>query len=424
MDLDLLQDVFFAMLVSFVPFALLFLWRKHIPGIRGMVGFNTVPPFRAWTARPHPDAAVPVETGSRAGKPRDTDAAHATVVVRTAWGAYPGKGEGPGWRQARPLTPVVLADGVPASSGWGVTRLTLTPGTHLIAVTGGHSRCYKQVHLGRGDLRELDYRCVIGGNADEYREGHGSMNLGTYLTTRARGLRGGSGVQRILLGTVALALLLAFALSFLPSGGDLIAIPLIGLPVLAGIGIAVYAIRQGLRKPPTIVAEPPPHGAPHEFRVLDDDEPEQVAPAPGWAALGLHLHFWLDPHTPEALRVLARGKPGLLQRWRVLRVGEPELPAWRPWVPAPEVTIDGRPVEADWARMWAQLPPGEHDLQISVPVPQRRFGPQTRLDLDRAEWRRRVFLTEGGTLDLDLLAHVTAVPHPDRPELAEYRVRL
>jgi hypothetical protein len=418
-------------LLAVLPFLLLLLWRKHVPGLNGMVDFNTVPPFRGWAAKPHPDAAVPVRTGRRLSDEHDSVNAH--VIVRTAWGRYPGKGEGPGWRVARPLTPVVYVDGIPASSGWGTTRLTLAPGRHLIAVTGSHSRCYQELDLARGDRRELDYRCVIGPNAHQYHENELGLNLATYLTERSRGLdtfRGaGNGVKWTAYGAIALALLLTAVLLLLPEDGlvpvgDLLVVPLLVIPAMAGVGLAVFAVAQAFRKPPVIAADPPPHGSSHELRVLDDDEPAALTPAPGWAALGLHLRFWLEEHDAETLRALAGGKPSLLQRWRTVRVGEPEAPAVRPWVPAPEVRVDGRVVDASWTRLWMQLPPGEHEVSVRVRAPHSQIGPQTEVDLGRAQWRRRVFLTAGMSTDLDVLARVTAVPRPDRPELAAFRARV
>lgn len=415
-------------LAALLPFAALLLWRKHLPGLNGMVDFNTVPPFRHWTARPHPDAAVPVQTGRRVARTED-DPTRATVIVRTAWGAYPGKGEGPGWKQARPLTPVVYADGRPAASGWGTTRLTLAPGPHLIAVAGSHSGCYQHLDLKRGERRELDYRCVIGGNAHRYEEGYPGFNLGTYLTARSRSLRSGNRVKQILFGAVGLSMLLFLVIFTLPDDfpiahDKLLLIPALLIPGAAGVGLAVAATVQGFRSGRTIVADPPPPGAARQLRILDAGDPERFTPAPGWAALGLRLRFRLDPHDAATLSALAGGRLGLLQRWRTARVGEPELPACRPWIPAPEVQIDGRPVDTGWTRSWTQLPPGEYEVRVRVPAPETQVGPHTALDLGRAEWRHRVVLTAGRTRDIDLVADITATPSPDRPELAAYRVRL
>lgn len=427
MDLDPLTETILFGLVALLPFLLLMLWRKHIPGLRGMVERNTAPPFRPWTAKPHPDASVPVQTGSRTASGTD-DPSHATVILRTTWGNYPGRGEGPGWKQARPLTPVVYVDGLPASSGWGTTRLTLTPGPHLIAVAGSHSRCYQRLDLQRGERRELDYRCVLGGNAHEYAEGFPGLRHGTYLVTRSRGLRGGNRLARVLYGAIGLSLLLFLVIFLLPddfpiSTEALIYLPALIVPGAAGLGIAIAAIMQGFNANRPTVAAPPPLGSPHELRILDADDPEKLTPAPGWAALSLRLRFWLDPYEPEALTALAGGKPNLMQQWRIKRVGEPELPAVRPWVPSPEVTVNGRPVDAGWTRSWMQLPPGEYDVRVRIPAP-ARAGPETRLDLSRAEWRHRVILTAGQTREVDLLANIAAVPHRDRPELAAFSVRL
>ena len=104
---------------------------------------------------------------------------------------------------------------------------------------------------------------------------------------------------------------------------------------------------------------PPAGGDLEQPLVLDADAPERIAPAPGWAGLGLHLRFMIDEYSPELLAVLAGagGTRAPMQRWRTLRIGEPEAPACRPWIPAPEVFVDGQAVWASWTRMWLQLPP-------------------------------------------------------------------
>lgn len=51
----------------------------------------------------------------------------------------------------------------------------------------------------------------------------------------------------------------------------------------------------------------------------------------------------------------------------LIRYGEPIGPAERPWMEAPTVYVDGRRVEARWARIHLSLEPGEHRLRVEVP---------------------------------------------------------
>jgi hypothetical protein len=409
--------------------ALLVSWPV-LPGLRRFSGFKTFPPFRAWTARPHPDAAVPVQAGRRIDLSRgDTDAANATVVVRTAWGNQHSREWSPSFRISRPLVPVVSVDGVPASWGWGTTKLTLPPGEHLIAVTGSHSRCYRTVNLERGQRIDLDYTSIIGATAHRHYEAGNQ----THDLTRFRERRSGPGSTGryllIVLGGMAIMGAATAAAIANPSGfstviGDAAVVGAIAVGLIVGVAvIAVSLVKQARRRRVT-VADPPPDRDPQGPRILDADEPERIAPAPGWAGLGLHLRFMLEEYPPEALAALAGGRLSLMQRWRAVRIGEPEAPACRPWIPAPEVVVDGRAVRGSWTRMWLQLPPGEHELVVRVPLPHSQIGPGTEVDRSQAETRRRVLLTAGETSEVLLTAEVLAVPDARSPHLARYRPRL
>ncbi len=410
--------------------ALLVSWPV-LPGFRRFAGFKTFPPFRAWAASPHPDAAVAVQAGRRVDlSPSDTDAANATVVVRTAWGNQHSREWRPSLRVSRPLVPLVSVDGVPASWGWGTTKLTLSPGEHLIAVTGSHSRCYKTVHLERGQRIDLDYSSVIGATAHEHYE---AGNRVYDLTSFGERRRGPGGVGRVYLFGLA-GLALAAALSAMAVAGASGSSAALGNAavfgaIALGLGIGVAVIVASLVKQARLrrvaVADPPAAPDPEAPRVLDADAPQRIAPAPGWAGLSLHLRFMLETYPPDALAALAGSeKPGLMQRWRTVRIGEPEVPACRPWVPDPEVFLDGRPARAGWTRMWLQMPPGEHEVIVRVRPPHSQIGPETAVDPSSAEVRRSVLLTAGETSEVVLTADVLAIPDARTPRLAGFRARL
>ncbi|MEU5155724.1 hypothetical protein [Glycomyces sp. NPDC021274] len=409
--------------------ALLVFWPV-LPGTRRFAEFKTFPPFRAWAVRPHPEAAVAVEAGHRIDlSPRDSDAANATVVVRTAWGNQHSREWSPSLRVSRPLVPLVSVDGVPASWGWGTTKLTLPPGEHLIAVTSSHSRCYKTVNLERGQRIDLEYTSILGVTAHRHYEAGNQAHDLTRFRERRRGPGSTGRYFLIVIGGMAVmggatAAAIANPAGFAAAFGAVV----IGA-IAVGLGVAVAVVARSLaeqaRLRRTTVADPHAEWDPQKPRLLDADAPERIAPAPGRAGLGIHLRFMVDAYAPEVLAALAGGgKLSVMQRWRAIRIGEPELPACRPWVPAPEVFVDGEAVRASWTRMWLQLQPGEHELVVRVVPPRRLIGSQTVVDLNRAEFRRTIRLAAGETRQETLTAEITAVPRHDRAELAEFRARL
>ncbi|MDA1360276.1 hypothetical protein O1R50_11620 [Glycomyces luteolus] len=423
-------DDLIGLVFGLLAIALLVSWPV-LPGTRRFAGFKTFPPFRAWAARPHPDAAVAVRAGRRIDlSPGDTDAANATVVVRTAWGNQHSREWSPSLRVSRPLAPLVSVDGVPASWGWGTTKLTLPPGEHLIAVTSSHSRCYKTVHLERGQRIDLDYSSILGATAHRHFEaGNQAHDL-----TRFRERRGGIGSTGwyflLVLGGMAVMGAATAAAIANPSGfsaaiGNTAVIGAIAVGLGVGVAVIVGSLAKQARQRRVTVADPPAERDLQGPRILDADAPERIAPAPGWAGLGLHLRFMIDEYSPDAIAALAGGgNPSVMQRWRAIRIGEPESPVCRPWIPAPEVFIDGEQVRASWTRMWLQLQPGEHELVVRVVAPQQQIGSQTVVEASKAEYRRTIHLTPGETYQETLTAEITAVPQSDRPELSEFRARL
>ncbi|MEU5870292.1 hypothetical protein AB0A73_01875 [Glycomyces sp. NPDC047369] len=405
------------MALALAAAALLLAWPV-LPGLRRLAPFKVFPPFRAWAARPHPDAAVEVRAGRRLDE-RES-ATDAVVVVRTAWRNQDSREARPSLRASRPLVPVVSVDGVPASWGWGTTELALPPGTHLVAVAAGHSRCYRQVDLAAGERLELDYAGVLGDTADRFALAGELRDPVSFKERRRPGPVGR--YYLLLLGGAAAAAVLTWTV--LASPGVLTAAPAAAIAVGLGIGAAavIAALRKQVRLRRVAVAAPPaPGDAP---AVLDADEPQRTAPAPGWAGFGLHLRYSLDKYPPEAVAALAGGTPNLLQRWRTVRIGEPEAPACRPWVPAPEVLLDGEPLAAGWTRTWTQLAPGEHELVVRVPLHPSQIGPGTAVDLSGAEHRARFRAEAGETAMIVLHAEVAAVPAADGPHLASYSVAL
>ncbi|MFG3340905.1 hypothetical protein [Glycomyces sp. NPDC048151] len=404
-----------------------------LPGLRRFGGFKTFPPFRAWAARPHPDAAVRVRTGRRPRPERRTDVspfftrvnpsrrtgADATVVVRIAWSNQDSRDLHPSLRASRPLVPLLSVDGRPAAWGWGTVALDLPPGRHLIAVTSSHSRWYRVVHLNAGDEVGLDYASILGATAHFHRlPGAWIRELTSFGPRRAaRPVR----IPLIATGAAVVAALAAVVASQ-TSASALVATAFWGaVAVGLGSGIAVSAasLARQARSRRVTVASPPDRST---LEILDADGP-RLAPAPGWAGLGLHLRFDLDQYPDEALAALCGGiRPNLMQRWRTVRIGEPEAPACRPWIPVPEVTVDGVPLDASWTRMWTQLAPGEHELAVKVgPAPEQVDAGTL---VEPAEFRTRFRTVAGENTELTVTADITAIPARDRPRLTEFRARL
>jgi len=423
-------DDIIGLVCGLLALAVLVSWPV-LPGTRRLAPFKTFPPFRAWEARPHPDAVVDVEAGRRLDLPRGgTDTANATVIIRTAWTNQDTRDPSPSLRVSRPLVPLVSVDGVPASWGWGVTKLTLPPGEHLISVSTSHSRCYQMIDVECGERRDLDYASIIGATAHHYSEAGHMLRDRTSFRERRRGPGVVGWVYLMTIGgLVLMSLLMAAVLAGPDEAPDAIGGFAVFGAIAVGLGVGVAVIVRSLikqrRQSRARVAEAPMSGDPHAPRVRDADAPERLVPAPGWAGFGLHLRFEIEEYAPAALEELSGGgRLSLMQRWRAIRIGEPEVPACRPWIPVPEVYLDGRAIKASWTRMWMQIAPGEHDLFVRVNMPHSQIDSQTAIDVSRAEYRRRIVATEGQTIEMRLTTEVSAVPQREQPRLAAYRAIL
>ncbi|WP_040790944.1 hypothetical protein [Nocardia paucivorans] len=421
-------------LVGAVAFLLFLIFRTRIPIIRRLVTHKPFAPFRGWGARPHEASPFPVVAGTRPGRvPHEHDSTAAVLEVRTGHSSY----HPHAWRldisPARPLVPVVYVDGHPVSWGWGVTRVTVPAGMRLVAVGSSHSRCYRRVEARAGERITLRYSGVLGAGAHAYRESDAQMYEGVWFGPRRPGVTGGRTTMVVwtLIAVVAGSTGLGVAAGLL--GGSLAErIPIGGLLVYGSLAagicggsiLTVGAFLDALRPPRPEQASAPVRVGRPEVRVLDCDTPEALTPAPGWSALSLYLRYELAEHSREDLSVLAGrtdGRLSPLQWWRGMRIGESEPPDSRPWIPAPRVSIDGVPIDASWTRMWLQVPPGEHRVDIAVDPPWAMVGASTRLDLTNATGRYTVRIAPGETEELRCVAVVDALPTRGRPELVAFR---
>ncbi|WP_280397853.1 hypothetical protein [Nocardia carnea] len=361
-------------------------------------------------------------------------------MVHTGYSSYPPRAQRVDLRVSRPNVPVVYVDGYPASWGWGITRITITAGEHLVAVAGSHSRCYRRLHLVEDETVTLYYSSVLGSGAHRFREPDADVHEGVWLGTvppakfTAADRRVTAVVRAVLACVAALALLgitaelLDSPLEDLVSTGALFTYGAIGSGVCGGLILVAGAVADALRSPaPQPPVDPPDPSTPPDVRVIDYDESATPRPAPGWSALCLHLRYELTAHTPEELATAA-GREGRrlnpLQRWRVIRIGEAEVPGGRPWIPPPDVAIDGVAIPAGWTRMWIQLAPGTHHISIALDAPRPETGPTTKIDLTDARQQHTVVLRTGETHHLAGLATIHALPRPEHREMAKYHARL
>lgn len=331
--------------------------------------------LRPWRARPHAEAVLPVVAGRRVS--RALTPGKAVVIVRTSRRARDPRSRFPGFRPARPLTPVVRVDGRPVSWGWGETRVELDPGPHAISVHSSHTRHHLRVDVAPGTRRILYYADVLGATAHEAREA-GAMDYD----------RSGLGEGRSpALPLLAAAVVIVAAVSLVWTLGLIRAAMWLGL--LLGFGIAGVAVVRALRQ-------------------------RASSPSPG-AGLDLTLRAEIEPLPPFARTALVGGKETMWQRWRVARVGEPAPPPCRFWLPPPEVHVDGVAVSADWERLHLPLSPGVHTLSVSL-----RPSPVQAPDAEPIAVVRTVQVDPDVATPIVLTARVLAVPHSVEPRLADF----
>lgn len=326
------------------------------------------------------------------------------------------------------LVPVVLIDGESVATGWGRIRVPLAAGRHLVAVQSQHSRAWRAVDIDAGGATKIDYVGMLGESHRAYgdaevphglRDLHGytigprgRLNYFQYLPAHARERLGFSASLfiGIFLGVIALAL------SFL-------GVPLMAAMVTCWAAMAVGFAWWGIRVFWTFLrCNRLGPEAPLAVRgsaspvVLDGDGPVPEL-GPGAGGILIDARFLkadlasdeLALQLPKGQRLINGG-----QRKALDAVGEIVPIRHRYAVPPPEVLLDGVPLGAFWTRMWLEVPPGTHRLEVRtpaapLPVEGEAHAPHTaaaQINLDAGEAAR-----------IDLAITVTAVPDPLRPVL-------
>ncbi|MBO3735598.1 hypothetical protein [Glycomyces niveus] len=330
------------------------------------------------------------------------------------------------------LVPVVLVDGEPVATGWGRLRLPLTAGRHLVEVQSQHSRAWRAIDVKRDAATKIDYVGMLGESHRSYGDlevpqrlrdlsgytigPRGRLNYFQYLPAHARQRLGFAAtlIGGLVAGVVALAL---------TSVGVPLMAAMVAWWILVAVGFALWGVRvlwTFLR------CNRLGHEAPLALRdavVLDGDGP---LPALGAGAGGILVDarfLKADLSSGELALQLPEGQRHIHagQRKALDAVGEVEPIAHRFAMPPPEILLDGAPVGACWTRMWFEVPPGSHRLEVRTP--------DAPLPVEGGEHRPHhasavVNLAAGEAALIDLVVTVTAVPDPLRPVLHQWHCRI
>lgn len=323
------------------------------------------------------------------------------------------------------LVPVVLVDGEPVATGWGRIRIPLATGRHLIEVQTQHSRTWRAVAVEAGSTAKIDYVGMLGESHRAYGDdelpyglrgytGHtigprGRLNYFQYLPTHAR--------ERTSFLLFLLAAFVGASLTWILVYAGVsvdIAIPAGGVIWVSALGWwGIRVLWSSLRSNRLGPEAPLAVG---DTTVLDGDGPIP-GPSPGAGGILIDARFVkadlasdeLALQLPEGQQVITRRQGKTLDA-----VGEVVPIRHRYAVPPPELLLDGVPLEAFWTRMWLEVPPGTHRLEVRspaspLPVEGERHEPHSAA--------ATVNLGEGEVARVDLVVTVTAVPDPDRPVL-------
>jgi hypothetical protein len=338
------------------------------------------------------------------------------------------------------LVPVVLIDVEPRATGWGRISLPLNAGRHLIQVQSQHSRSWRAFDIEAGKTTKLAYIGMTGESHRAYGEddlpwnlrglhGHtvgprGRLNYFQYLPANAKERK--SFLIFMLAAVVGAVLSAALGYSGVPAGIAVPAGAAIWLSALAAWGIRVLwtHLRYNRLEPePPLDARAftsPSAAAP---LVLDTDG-DLPAPAPGTAAVLLDARFLkADLASDELALQLPQGQTGIdgKQAKALNAIGEIVPIRHRYAVPLPELLLDGVPLGAFWTRMWWEVPPGTHRLEVRTPDPPlpvegEAHAPHTAV--------ATVNVAAGEVARIDLVVTVTAVPDPLRPVLHLWHCRI
>ncbi|GIG68229.1 hypothetical protein [Phytomonospora endophytica] len=391
------------------------LLAPFVPGLRRIRLRRMYPPFRAWSARLHPDSPHQASAGRRVSRDLP-DSSRGAVVVRTGHRGRLVRDIDLDWRVSRPLAPVVYADGTPVSWGWGETRVELPAGRHLIAVGTSHSRSYREVDVEAGAVTVLRHASLLSNGAHDHHKPDASATGVEFVVEK--GWSGFSWTALIVAALLALFTALEWSiLSGASPAGDMWGVIGVALAIVAGIAFVAYVTVRVVTEMRKESRPAVPVPAPPALLVRDQDFPAAVEPPAGWSLIDLWLRYELERLPREDLRALAGGRLGPWRWWRARTIGEPRPPRYRAWIPEPTVSVDGNPVRAGWTRCSLAVPPGEHEVVVTVDGPPGSPG-------EGVTSVRKVSTMAGARAEVEVVADVLAVSRADGPGLARFEVSM
>ncbi|MDN3241298.1 hypothetical protein [Glycomyces tritici] len=337
------------------------------------------------------------------------------------------------------LVPVVLVDGTPAATGWGRVELPLAAGRHLIEVQSQHSRTWRAFDIAAGKTTKLDYIGMLGEAHRAYGEeelrwnlrglhGHtvgprGRLNYFQYLPANAKERRSFLAFMLSLLVAATLAGTLAYA--GLPINVVMSVSSAIWLGALAVWGCRVlWTHRRYNRLAPEAPLDTRPFTRGAAAPLVLDADGDLPGLGPGAAAVLLDARFLkADLASDELALQLPEGQDRIdgKQAKAFNAVGEVVPIRHRYAVPPPEVLLDGVALGAFWTRMWLEVPPGAHRLEVRTPAAPLPIEGRTHLPHTAAA---QIDLDAGEVARIDLAVTVTAVPDPLRPVLHLWHCRI
>lgn len=338
------------------------------------------------------------------------------------------------------LVPVVLVDGRAVATGWGSLDLRLSPGRHLVEVQSQHSRTWRAVEIRAGKTTRIDYVGMLGDQhityatnqvrgAFAHAHGHtigprGRLDYWQFLPVNARRRRAGSlTMWGLLIGLLGFYTVISQDWMADPIriglGAMLLSWPVIGFVILQ-LRTAWSSLRYNRleAEDPLDSAHLGSHGS-TRVSILDQKGP---APEPeaGEAALLIDARFIKADLGKLELAIQLPSGQGVInrkQRRRLHYLGEIVPVRHRFAVPPPEILLDGRPLAATWTRMWLQLSPGRHTLEVRTPqAPMPVPSGESSVDVQTIEFSA----SAGSTSGIDLTVLVKAVPDPTEPLLHEW----
>lgn len=360
---------------------------------------------REYYFAPHPVGGFTLR-----GRGRNLSPGRGLIMVRSANTlSAPGAALGPPDRP-RPYTPVILVDGKPAATGFGVGAIEVDPGLRLVQVQCGASGAYAHVEVppaGRVELssvvpRRLDHRTAAQRTSGFHHQ-FGLTVKGRHHERAAspdghwRAITP-SDPQRPRSEPGMAVLRLDLAYMQRPSEEDI------------ALGLSAAALTDetiGERREPR---------RPRPFEPFQ----EQIGEDLEKLAEGQH-RIWSEHRAAQKEIWSKAGKAKAHARRGLELLGEARCPLVRPWVDPPKVTVGDSSVQAIWGINEYRFTAGTHLVEIAVPPPPEAIGRDTAVSLDGAS--RLLFeleLPEGTMTTIEAIAEIAMTVDVKGTGLASY----